>query len=253
MILIYYKRNIIAFLFLFSVQSSFSQTIILRPYYGRKWYSSNKNDIVYNNFDPNSLTKINSSRYIIGVSAEYQLKTNSLELYFSSQPTIYKFQSFYNAVGAFSNENEGSYSQFQILYNRYLNFNRINSFKYKVVPILTAGFGVGIVTSQNLLNNSSYNERINGLNNEFIEINSVFKKESSINFSGIIKIGGAVKNKKREIFRLQALYNFGINKAVTNEIDYRFTNSQYSGVVSLKGTYFGIQLSLPIYIKRFNK
>jgi hypothetical protein len=247
-----YKNCVAVILFICFAQTCISQTIILRPYYGHKWYWSNNGSIVYNNFDPNSKTSISSSKYITGISLEYEVNKNTFELYFSSQPSLNYFESYYSPVAAFTNESEGSHSQFQFLYNRYIDINKNNSHKYKIFPILTGGFGIGIVTSQDLLNNSSYRFRIDGPNNEFIDVNSIFKKSTALNFSGIIKIGGVLKNEKREIIRLQILYNLGLNKSEINEINYQFTNSLYSGVISSKGTYFGVQLSLPIYLKRFN-
>jgi hypothetical protein len=246
------RKSILILVTLFFANSCFSQAIILRPYYGRKWFSSNNKNVLENNFDPNYMYKINSSRYITGISIEYQNKKNSFELYFSSQPTLFKSSIFYSLAGyRFSNVSEGAYSQFQLLYNRSLRYREDKVFNF--IPVFTGGIGIGIVNSQGLLNNSSYETRYVAPNNEFVEFQANLKKANNFNYSLIFKIGGVLKYKKREIIRMHVIYNLGLNNAEKQEVNYSFTNNKYSGILASKGSYLGLQLSSPIYVKRFKK
>ena len=247
-----FRRSTIILGMFFFVNSCFSQAITLRPYYGRKWFSSNSKSAFENKFDPNYNYKINSSRYITGISVEYENKKNSFELYFSSQPTIFKSSSLYALAGySFTNISEGAYSQFQILYNRTLKYREDKVFNF--LPVFTSGIGIGIVNSQDLLNNNSYEIKYFASNNEFVDFKSNFKKVTNINYSLIIKIGGVLKYKKREIIRIHTIYNFGLNDAEKQEINYSFTGNKYSGIITSKGSYWGLQLSSPIYLKRFKR
>ena len=109
------------------------------------------------------------------------------------------------------------------------------------------------MSSQDLLNNSSYQIKYLAINNEFVDLQSNFKKATSINYSLILRIGGVLKYKRRELIRIHAMYNFGLNNAEKQEINYSFSSNKYSGIIISKGSYFGLQLNSPIYLKRFKK
>lgn len=249
---IYFKQFITILLLTSALQQLSAQSVLLRPYYGRKWFSSNKNNISLNNPDPSFSNTINTSRYITGIAAELQYHSHSFEIYFQSQPTLNRFQTVNNNVGGFSYESEGAIIQFQLLYNQYFTKSKKVTKKYTIIPLISIGLGLGDIRPQSVLErDNGYSYQSNG--NQFLEVDYKIKRVAPISYSAVFKIGAALKKGDRELLRIQAIANIGLNKVINDEFRYAHTNDKYAVDIFTRGTYYGVQLSVPLYLKRWHK
>jgi hypothetical protein len=254
----YIKCTLIVILILLFPDNSRSQSLVLRPYYGRKWYWNNSNNVTLNNTDPSYQYHNTTSRYITGIALELLYTKSSFELYFSSLPYTGKFHSEVPEssplrifLNSYTHIYSGDISQFQLLYNRYF-FPKANNKKFKIVPVVTIGAGIGIVPPQSKLSNNDV-EFYYGVGNHFYEMTGKSIQMAPINYSVVLKAGVSIQKNNREWLRIQAIANIGLNSFLRNEFRYAHTNDNYAIDYVSRGTFIGVQLSLPIYLKRFNK
>ncbi len=248
-----YLKQIVCCFYIFFPLSLFSQKLLLRPIYGQKVYYSNSKQIVEGNFDPSFSNTLKQTRYVTGIGIELKSKKNSLEIGFSSQPYLSKFISSYPLIGyQYISFSDGSFSQFQFLYNHFFLVDKKKENKYKILPIVSIGLGLGIIPPQRKLDYNTEQDRYQvGAN--YFELLHTYKKEKTFSYSLVNRIGASINKYGKELFRVQLISNLGLNRPIASKIEYAHTNTKYRGTIASRGSYFAIIISAPILLKTFNK
>lgn len=234
-------------------KQGFTQSVILRPSLGNRYFSSKTDFKKPNYFDPSYNGNFKFAESAATIAVELLYPKCSYELVFTSQQEA---SGFYTNSNAFQGSElilqNGGISQFQIIHNRFL---KINNKKWgDFSPFIGAGIGIGINRPPLFYIADTFYTVFRTYNpnspNEYIELNVRSRSMAAISFSAVFKAGLAFKINNIERVRLQAVYNFGINKIVETNIIYYHTNAKYYGSAFSRGSQFSVLLSVPIYLKR---
>lgn len=246
---------------MFSRNTSKAQNLIVRPYLGNKWYAMKDQNKAPNNLDPLFENKVSDSRYSLGIALELLYPTHSFELCLTSQQLISSYslkllngQNTLTASAALITTTK--FNQLQFLYNQYLlaKSNRKASF----VPIISVGIGVGFLPEQEYFDRNTWGKNfyLDDANNSsnYLAGTLTEKRVASLNFSAIFKLGVALVIKQKEIFRIQAFANIGLNNVLSWDMNYGNGTNRYSGSLLSNGSLYGIQVSIPLVcLVNFNK
>lgn len=246
-----FKNSFLLFISILFFKFDYSQSIILRPGLGIKFFNTKPDHSLPNNWDPSFDGKHRFSNFAVTVALEFLYPKESYEFIFTSQqiPTAASTR-FEKAGISQTHIEDGGIRQFQFIYNRYLESN-IDSSK-NIVPFLGLGFGLGINRPPSFYDSSYYHSKFySTLNpNEFIDYSQYYASLTKLSYSIIIKLGLCLKINNVERFRIYGIYNLGLNKLVRSDIVYFHTNEKYYGSTTTKGSQFSLMVTAPIYLKR---
>ena len=228
---------------------SYSQHLILRPGIGY-WYISTKPNSEPNKFEASFTGEFKFRKPAASISAELMYPRHSYELVFNSLHV----GAGMSTTHAIANMEAGTLSntgirQFQFLYNKFLPVKGLSSF----TPIVSLGLGWGINRPNSIYADTSFGvfQVTHPLYpGEVLDIDVRHAAVSRFSYSTVFKIGFVYKAKKVERFRLQAVYNLGLNTLSRTTIKYAHTNAKYYGFSTSKGSQFSIIASVPIYLRR---
>ncbi|NOT93134.1 hypothetical protein [Ferruginibacter sp.] len=250
----YWKHKYLVVLILgFSTfQTAFTQSLILRPSIGMRYYSTKPSKEPSNNFDPSFMGKYNFKDMAASISLELLYKKYSYQLVFTSQHVANGLYSKFDTEGLIGEYTmHGGFRQFQFCYNR---FFKIREKKWQfIAPFVGIGAGVGFNRPNAIYADSSFGVfTIYSLTNpnEFLRFDVHEKSLASTSYSLVLKAGFAFKRKNVERLRVEAVYNMGLRKMVQGNNIYYHTNTKYKATSYSKGSQFSILLSMPIYLKR---
>jgi hypothetical protein len=243
------KKILVTGAYILLLYFAHAQSLRLRPYYGRKFFHSGKNNVEEGSFDKTYSNNIKSSRYLVGIGLECEFKkNNSVELLFTSQQIATRFYSSYVNTGSLEYGTLISYSQLQGMYNKGFNKNFKLSDKLSLIPIASIGIGVGFVRDPSKFGDDKFYSIMYGPNGNNFETTINTYRKKAINYSLVGRLGFAIKNKNKEVLRLLAGYTLGINKPIYEAVAYSHGSDNYSGKVSYTGSNFNISISHPFVI-----
>lgn len=242
------------FLLFFSILFStltYSQSIVLRPGVGIKFFNAKPDNSLSNNWDSTFDGKKSFSNLAVTASFEIIFPKGSYEVILTSQqvPTTASTQ-FKKAGISQSHSENGGITQFQFIYNKFLSSYKDSS--KKISPFFGLGFGLGINRPSSFYDSSHYHSKFNSTTSptDFIDYSQQYISLSKFSYSFIIKLGLCYKVKNIERVRIYGLYNLGLNKFVKSDIVYFHTNNKYYGSTTIKGSQFSLMITTPIYLKR---
>ena len=243
------KKFLTLIVLFFSVLGK-SQSIILRPGAGIKFFDTKTDLSLPHKLDATFNGKHRFSALAITIAAELQFKKSSYELIFTSQQISSAFFTEFKEAGISERYIEnGGISQFQFIYNRFIQKKIISD---NVYPFFGLGFGIGINRPSDIYDSSYYNSRFYSSSspNDFIDLSEQDKSLSKLSYSFVLKAGLCIKFHNIERLRIYGIYNLGLNKIVKTDIHYSHSQDNYYGTTTTKGSQFSLMLTCPIYIKR---
>ena len=232
-------------------KTGYSQSLIVRPGLGVKFFSTKLNYSLPNNLDATFNGKQSFLNLAVNVSAELLFDKGSYEITFTSQQIPTAATTEYKDAGiSQSHIEDGGISQFQFAYNKFLKRNKDTS--KNIIPFFGIGFGLGFNRPSSFYDSSYYHSKFYSTNNpsEFIDYSQNYYSLSKLSYSLIFKLGVFVKIRHIERMRIHALYNLGLNKLVRSDIVYYHTQNKYYGSSTVNGSQFSLLLTIPIYLKR---
>ncbi len=248
---------IICVLVLQSLDGSGQSSLVLRPYWGHKWFGINENNIRANNFDATYNTNVKSQGYQTAIALEYLKKNRSWELFYSSQPGLAKFTTSFKDIIDFSQWKgigNGGVKQLQFLYNYYLPKKWIINSKYHIAFKLGAGIGIGVNPPwyYKPLFFSDYDFFSNPAGDSVV-VNISSQRKSRFIYNGVFRICFTYRRNLRERFSVNAVFNWVPFDYQIHHYNYKHNTTEYGGSVSDKTNYYGFQLSVPVTLKRWKK
>lgn len=232
-------------------KTAYSQSLIVRPGLGVKFFNTKPDYSLPNNLDATFSGKQSFLNLAVNVSVELLFEKGSYEIAFTSQqiPTAASTE-FKDAGISQSHVEDGGISQFQFVYNKFLERNADTS--KNITPFLGIGFGLGFNRPSSFYDSSYYHSKFYSTNNpnEFIDYSQNYASLSKLSYSFVFKVGIRVKIKHVERMRIYGLYNLGLNKLVRSDIVYYHTQNKYYGSTTTKGSQFSLMLTAPIYLKK---
>lgn len=237
-----------------NVMNLYSQSFVLRVGGGFTFFNTKIDKSIPSSLDNTFKGKSSSTRLSGVLALELLYPRFSFELAFASQQYSYYMFTDYTVIGLKQeHKGNGGISQFQLLFNKFIN-NKILEEK-NFVPLVSVGLGLGINRPKSFYDSSSYSSIFYSsvLPNEYIKYDQKTKFLNTFSYSLLFKVGGALKIRDIERLRIYGIYNLGLNKFNQTDIEYYHTSKKYYGSNTSKGSQFTIRLSMPIYLKRFDK
>ena len=235
-----------------------AQTLVLRPAMGKRFFYAKQSTGAGNNFDPYFDGNYDYQQTAATISAELLHKKHSYELTFTSQHGGYHLYYYYSIAGSHEYISGTALSQFQLCYNKFFD---ISNPRLKFVrPFIGLGAGIAFNTSTESYDDTYYTvKRQYSLIDpaEYIDMDARRVPTYNTIYSAVIKAGLAFKRKGVERLRVQAVCNIGLRRIYDATIKYSYGNDvnrrYYYGKQTTYGNMLSVLVSMPIYIKRWQK
>ena len=250
----YWKHKYLVVLILgFSTfQTAFTQSLILRPSIGVRYYSTQPSKESSNNFDPSFSGYHKFKDRAATISLELLYKKYSYEFAFTSQHLPTALYTNYKDVLSFQTYGAAGISQFQLQYNRFFEINKGN--RQFIKPFVGIGVGIGFNRPSWVYKQDTFYTVFRQYafmdSTKYLDMDMRTNRSANNSFSLLLKAGFSIKRKNIERLRITAIYNGGLNKVIQTNIVYYHTNAKFSGTSFSRGSQFSILLSMPIYLKR---
>ncbi len=247
------KKYLVMFiLIMVAMKNAAAQSLILRPSFGTRYYSTKPSTESSNNFDPSFIGTHKFKERAATIALELMYKKHSYEMVFTSHHISNALYTNYKDVLSFGYYSQGGISQFQFAYNKFFDIE--NKRCQFIRPFIGMGVGIGFNRPQEVYDQDTFYTVFRKYalfdSTKYLDMDTREKRLANNSFSLVFKAGFAFKRKNIERLRLTLVYNLGLNNLTRTNITYAHTNTKYSGTSYSKGSQFSILLSVPIYLKR---